>query len=62
MLIKRHAKSYIVEMEDGSRWRIWPRDLATILKWTPSAQLVVVEIDDQFSAATPSLIKRMGRA
>ena len=48
MLIKQHDKSYIVEMEDGSKWRIWPGDLATTLKWTPSAQLAVVEIDDQF--------------
>jgi hypothetical protein len=48
MLIKRHDKSYIVEMEDGSRWRIWPGDLATTLKWTPSTQLSVLEIDDQF--------------
>ena len=46
MLIERHDKSYIVEMEDGSRWRIWPGDLATTLKWTPFTQLAVVEIDD----------------
>ena len=46
MLIERHDKSYIVEMEDGSRWRIWPGDLATTLKWTPSTQLAVDEIDD----------------
>ena len=46
MLIERHDKSYIVEMEDGSRWRIWPGDLATTLKWTSSTQLTVVEIDD----------------
>jgi hypothetical protein len=48
MLIKRHDKSYIVEIEDGSKWRIWPGDLATTLKWTPSTQLSVLEIDDQF--------------
>ena len=48
MLIKQHDRSYIVEMDDRSKWRIWPGDLATTLKWTPSTQLGVVEIDDQF--------------
>ena len=48
MLIKRHDKSFIVELEDRSTWRIWPGDLATTLKWMPSTQLSVVEIDDEF--------------
>ena len=29
--ISSHAKSYIVELTDGSKWRIWPGDLATTL-------------------------------
>jgi hypothetical protein len=48
MLIKRHDKSFIVELEDRSTWRIWPGDLATTLKWMPSTQLSLVEIDDEF--------------
>jgi len=48
MLIKRHDKSYIVELEDESAWRIWPGDLTTTLKWMPSTQLSVVEIEDEF--------------
>ncbi len=36
MLISRHDKSYIVELEDGSRWRIWPGDIATTLQWSPT--------------------------
>ncbi len=31
MRIKRHEKSYIVELEDGSEWRIWPGDLVATL-------------------------------
>ena len=31
MRIKKHEKSYIVELEDGSAWRIWPGDLVTTL-------------------------------
>ena len=48
MLIKRHDKSYIVELEDKSAWRIWPSDLTTTLNWMPSTQLSVVEIEDEF--------------
>jgi hypothetical protein len=32
MLIRRHDKSFIVELEDRSTWRIWPSDLATTLE------------------------------
>jgi hypothetical protein len=37
--IKSHAKSHIVELTDGSKWRIWPGDLATTLGWTPEAEI-----------------------
>ena len=46
MRIKKHEKSYIVELEDGSAWRIWPGDLAMTLHWMPSSWLEVSEIDD----------------
>src|SRR5947207_1063275 len=36
MLIKNHDKSRIVELEDGSLWRIWPGDLALTLNWLPT--------------------------
>jgi len=31
MLIKKHEKSDIVELGDGSLWRIWPGDIALTL-------------------------------
>ena len=46
MRIKNHAKSYIVELEDDSAWRIWPCDLLTSLHWMPTTQFEVSEIDD----------------
>jgi hypothetical protein len=46
--IKSHAKSYIVELTDGSKWRIWPGDLATTLGWTPEAEIEVLPIEDEF--------------
>jgi hypothetical protein len=47
MRIKKHEKSYIVELEDGSSWRIWPGDLATPLLWMPSTRLAVSEINGE---------------
>ena len=46
MRIRKHEKSHIVELEDGSAWRIWPGDLAIPLLWMPSTRLAVSEIDD----------------
>ena len=33
MQIEKHDKSYIVKLEDGSSWRIWPGDIALTLGW-----------------------------
>jgi hypothetical protein len=48
MLISRHDMSHIVELEDGSRWLIWPGDLATTLRWLPTTELHVAAIDHEF--------------
>jgi hypothetical protein len=56
MRIKSHAKSYIVELEDDTAWRIWPCDLLTTLHWRPRTQFEVSEIDDDY--CTHALIDR----
>ena len=48
MLIKQHSELHIVELKDGSAWRIWPGDLASTLKWMPTTQFSVIEIQDEF--------------
>ena len=57
MLIKKHDKSRIVELEDGSLWRIWPGDIGLTLNWLPTTELTsafrkfdlrVSEIADEF--------------
>ncbi len=48
MRIERHEKSHIVQLDDGSRWRIWPGDLGMTLGWKPDTKLSVIGIDDQF--------------
>jgi hypothetical protein len=47
MRIATHDKCHIVELEDGSRWRIWPGDVAATLQWMPTTELQVVGIDDE---------------
>ena len=47
MRVKKHEKSYIVELENGSAWRIWPGDLAIPLLWMSSTRPAVSEIDDE---------------
>jgi hypothetical protein len=46
--IKRHDQGDVVELSDGSCWRIWPEDLRKTLGWQPTAALRVVKIDDRF--------------
>jgi len=48
MRVKKHEKGYIVELEDGSSWRIWPGDLAIPLLWMPSTRLAVSEIKGEW--------------
>ena len=50
MKIRSHAESHIVELEDGSCWRIFPGDLAATLGWTPETELAVVTINDEVSS------------
>jgi hypothetical protein len=47
MRIANHDKSHIVELEDGSRWRIWPGDVAATLQWMPTTELQLVVIEDE---------------
>ncbi len=43
MKIRAHSKSYLVELDDGSRWRIFPGDLDLTLAWKPETEIAVVE-------------------
>ena len=48
MQIEKHAESYIVKLEDGSSWRIWPGDIALTLRWLPTTVLQVSAIEAEF--------------
>lgn len=42
MKIRSHSESHLVELDDGSRWQIFPGDLNLTLNWQPDTVLAVV--------------------
>jgi hypothetical protein len=46
MKIRAHSESYIVELDDGSRWQVFPSDLDLTLSWKPEIDLTVATVDD----------------
>ncbi len=49
MKIRSHRESHIVELDDGSKWKIFPGDLDLTLTWKPETTLSVIRVDDQIS-------------
>ena len=50
MKIRSHSESHIVELDDGSRWQIFPGDIDLTLNWKPETDLVVVPIEAEVSS------------
>jgi hypothetical protein len=48
--ILRHSESHIVELDDGTTWRIFPGDIDVTLNWKPGVDLKLVHIDDEISS------------
>ena len=50
MKIPSHSESRIVELDDHSRWQIFPGDLDLTLNWKPETDLEVFPIEDEVSS------------
>ncbi len=50
MRIRQHSESHIVELDDGTSWRVFPGDLDVTLNWRPDTELKLVHIDDEISS------------
>jgi hypothetical protein len=50
MKIRSHSESHIVELDDGSRWRVFPGDLDLTLDWQPETDLIIVPSDDEIGS------------
>jgi hypothetical protein len=48
--IRSHPESHIVELDDGSRWKIFPGDLDVTLQWKPETDLAVELFEDEVSS------------
>lgn len=49
MRIVSHSESHIVELDDGSRWQVFPGDLDITLNWSPETELRLIRIDGDVS-------------
>jgi len=50
MKIRSHSESHLVELDDGSKWQVFPGDLDVTLNWQPDTDLKLVRIDDPTSS------------
>ena len=41
MKIRSHSESHLVELDDGSKWKIFPGDLDITLHWGPDSEAPV---------------------
>ena len=51
MRIKRHDRSHIVELVDGSTWRIWPGDVSKTLQWLPTTELDITDVEHEICSS-----------
>jgi hypothetical protein len=50
MKIRKHSESHLVELDDGSKWQIFPGDLDVTLNWQPDTELNLMRVDDDVSS------------
>jgi hypothetical protein len=50
MKIRKHSESHLVELDDGSKWKIFPGDLDVTLNWQPDTELKLVPIANDASS------------
>ena len=50
MKIRSHSESHIVELDDGSRWQMFPGDVEVTLDWQPETELTLLPVEDEMSS------------
>jgi hypothetical protein len=50
MKILEHPESYLVKLDDGSTWQIFPGDIDLTLAWLPTTELRLFEINDEVAS------------
>jgi hypothetical protein len=59
MQIKKHDRSHMVELRDGSAWRIWPGDIPKTLEWRPTTEIEVTDIEHELLARPGRSLERI---
>jgi hypothetical protein len=50
MRIRSHSESHLVELDDGSRWQIFPGDLDLTLNWKPETEITIASAEDDIGS------------
>ena len=50
MKIQSHSESHLVELDDGSKWKIFPGDLDITLHWGPDTDVRVEQVGEEISS------------
>jgi hypothetical protein len=50
MKIRTHRVSHVVELDDGSQWKIFPGDLDLTLNWKPDTDLCAEHVEGEISS------------
>ena len=50
MKIQSHSESHLVELDDGSKWKIFPGDLDITLHWGPDTDVRVDQVEWEISS------------
>jgi hypothetical protein len=58
MQIKKHDRSHMVELRNGSAWRIWPGDIPKTLQWRPTTEICSHALIDRSNGSRVSSDKR----
>ena len=53
MKVRSHAESHLVELDDGSKWKIFPGDLDITLHWGPDTGVRVEQVGEEISSHVP---------
>ena len=50
MKIRSHSESHMVELDDDSKWKIFPGDLDITLHWGPDTDVRVERVGEEISS------------
>jgi hypothetical protein len=48
--IRSHSESHIVELEDGSQWRIFPGDIDVMFGWAPETDFTLLKVEREIGS------------